>query len=68
MDIGKVEAAFNAACIAVKTLPTKPSDDELLVLYGLYKQELNIIVILKNQDFLNLKTIKNGRRGKVWKL
>jgi diazepam-binding inhibitor (GABA receptor modulating acyl-CoA-binding protein) len=30
--------AFEKAAAEVKVLPTRPSDDELLVLYGLYKQ------------------------------
>ena len=38
MDLNKVNSAFEAACIAVKTLTKRPSDEELLELYGFYKQ------------------------------
>ena len=33
MDINKVNSAFEAACIAVKTLTKRPSDDDLLELF-----------------------------------
>ena len=32
------QASFSAAAERVKSLPSKPSDDELLKLYGLFKQ------------------------------
>jgi diazepam-binding inhibitor (GABA receptor modulating acyl-CoA-binding protein) len=32
------QASFSAAAERVKALPSKPSDDELLKLYGLFKQ------------------------------
>ncbi|GMM28632.1 long-chain fatty acid transporter [Martiniozyma asiatica (nom. inval.)] len=33
-----VSATFNEKADAVKSLPSKPTDDELLQLYGLFKQ------------------------------
>lgn len=33
-----LKAEFERATIEVKALPTRPSNDELLKLYGLYKQ------------------------------
>ena len=38
MNLDKVNSAFEAACIAVKTLTKRPTDEELLELYAFYKQ------------------------------
>lgn len=38
ITIKMVSATFNEKADAVKSLPSKPTDDELLQLYGLFKQ------------------------------
>ena len=38
MDDKKLETMFHASASFVKTLPTRPNNDELLKLYALYKQ------------------------------
>ena len=36
--VGVVQEAFNAAAEEVKNLSKRPADDEMLKIYGLYKQ------------------------------
>lgn len=64
IDLKKVDSAFQAACIAVKTLSRKPTDDELLVLYGLYKQATEHNCNIPEPAFFEFK---NSKKWKAWK-
>lgn len=44
---------FDSAVLQVKTLPTRPTDDELLTLYGLYKQALEGDITTSKPGFWN---------------
>ncbi len=45
---------FQEAADRVKTLPTRPSDDEMLRLYGLYKQATEGDITSERPGFWNL--------------
>eukprot|EP00762_Andalucia_godoyi_P007661 ANDGO_07994.mRNA.1 Acyl-CoA-binding protein homolog len=50
-----LQERFNAAADAVKSLPNKPTDDELLQLYGLFKQATEGDNTTAKPGFLDLK-------------
>jgi diazepam-binding inhibitor (GABA receptor modulating acyl-CoA-binding protein) len=50
-----LQEKFTAAADAVKSLPSKPSDSELLELYGLYKQATEGPNGTPKPGFLDLK-------------
>ena len=64
MDMNKVNSAFEAACIAVKTLTKRPSDEELLELYGYYKQATEHDNVNDEPGFFEFTAHK---KWKAWK-
>ena len=60
----KINRAFNICCNAVKTLTTKPCDDDLLILYGYYKQATEGDCNKEKPSFFNFKECK---KWESWK-
>jgi len=59
-----LEFKFETACIDVKYLTKKPKDDELLRIYGLYKQALFGPNTTKKPQ--GLLSIKDQRKWEAW--
>jgi diazepam-binding inhibitor (GABA receptor modulating acyl-CoA-binding protein) len=55
---------FTEAAEAVKTLSTKPKDEELLKLYGLYKQSTVGNITKEKPSWWNLQ---ESRKWEAWK-
>ena len=55
MDKMSLRERFNIAALVVKTLKKKPSDDEMLKIYALYKQSIVGDCNTSQPGFFNMK-------------
>lgn len=62
--MSNLQAQFEQAQADVKQLTQRPTNDELLSLYALFKQATEGDVHGKRQVFLTLKVVQNMRLGK----
>jgi len=63
-DKNTLNERFDAHCSLVKILPTRPSDNDLLYLYGMYKQARDGDCNTIEPSSLN---IKENSKWKSWK-